>query len=117
MVPGVDRVFELAGEEDGGVAGGHFTGEFDPGGVAVGGLEELDFAAQLPDEVAAFDAGGLAHEDVHAVALGGTDHGEGDTGVAAGALEDDGFPGEEAAGFGVLDDAEGEAVLDGAGGV
>jgi hypothetical protein len=42
------------------------------------------------------------------------DHGEADAGVAAGGL-DDGLAGLERAGaFGVLDDAEGEAVFDGA---
>jgi hypothetical protein len=51
------------------------------------------------------------------VALGGTDHGEGNPGVAAGAFEDDRVGVEEAAVFGVFDDAEGQTVLDGAGGI
>ncbi len=103
-VLGVDGVFELAGE-------------INTGGVAVGGFEELPFAAQLADEMAALDTGGLAHEDVDAVALGGADHGEGDAGVAAGAFDDDGVVVQPTARLGVLDDAKGEAVFDGAGGV
>ena len=89
----------------------------DAGGVAVGGFEELNLAAELADEMAALDAGRLAHEDVDLVALGGTDHGEGNPGVAAGAFEDDGVGVQEPAGLSVFDDTEGEPVLDGAGGV
>ena len=117
VVQGVDGILKLARKKNIGVAGRHLEGEVDAGGVAVGGFEELNLAAELADEMAALDAGRLAHEDLDFVALGGTDHGEGNPGVAAGAFEDDGVGVQEPAGFGVFDDTEGEPVLDGAGGV
>ena len=117
VVQGVDGILKLPRKKNIGVARGHFAGEVDAGGVAVGGFEKLDLAAELADEVAALDAGRLAHEDVDLVALSGTDHGEGNPGVAASAFEDDGVGVKEPAGLGVFDDAEGEPVLDGAGGI
>ncbi len=76
-----------------------------------------DLGSEESHELAAFDGEGFGHGDDEWVALLRTDHGEADAGVAAGGF-DDGLAGLECAGaFGVFDDAEGEAVLDGAEGV
>ncbi len=117
VVEGVEGILELAGEKDAWVLRGELEAEFDARGVAPVGGEELDLATELADEVAALDARGFAHEHFDAIAFGGTNHGEGDAGVAARALEDHRVGAEETALLGVLDNGEGETVFDGAAGI
>src|SRR6202035_1180526 len=113
---GVGFVGELAGEEPA-VFFGKLLGFFDHAGAARGAGSDDDLGAEEAHELAALDGEGFGHGDDEGVALGGADHGEADAGVAAGGL-DYGLAGLEGAGlFGVFDDAEGEAVLDGAEGV
>ena len=108
---GVGFVLELAGEEPA-VHGGELVGLGHHAHAALRGGGQHDLGAEEAHEAAALDAEGLGHGDDEGIALGRADHGKSDAGVAAGCL-DDGLAGLQcAAAFGVLDDAEGEAVLD-----
>jgi hypothetical protein len=67
--------------------------------------------AQEAHQPAPLDREALGHGDHQRIALLGADHGQPDAGVAAGRL-DHGLAGLERAGaFGILDDAERQAVL------
>ncbi|HSR98059.1 MAG TPA: hypothetical protein VLM79_13455 [Kofleriaceae bacterium] len=77
---------------------------------AAGG--EDDLGAVRAHDLAALDGERFGHEGDEWIAARSADHRERDAGVARGRL-DDGLPRLElAAPLGVLDDAEGEAVLD-----
>jgi hypothetical protein len=72
------------------------------------GAEE---AHQLP----ALDREAVGHGDHQRIALGGADHGQADAGVAAGRLDHGLARLQRSRALGILDDAEREPVLDGAG--
>mmetsp|Transcript_96025 Transcript_96025/g.273767 ORF Transcript_96025/g.273767 Transcript_96025/m.273767 type:complete len:486 (-) Transcript_96025:54-1511(-) len=69
--------------------------------------------AEHAHELAALDAERLRHGDDALVAALGCKHGNGDAGVARGGLDNGVARLEETLRLGVLDDGEGEAVLDG----
>src|SRR3546814_7934021 len=63
------------------------------------------------DLLAPLDAEALRHDDDQRIALLGADHGEADAGVAAGRLDHRLPRTQRSPALGILDDAEGEAVL------
>ena len=66
---------------------------------------------------AALDGHGLWHDDDQLIALDRRHHGEPDTGVAQGGLNDGATWLESAARLGCFDYGERDAILDGAGGI
>jgi hypothetical protein len=110
---GVGFVGELAGEEPA-VLFGELSCLLDHAEATrrTGGNDDL--CSEEAHELSPLDGEGFGHGDDEWITLGCTDHGEADAGVAAGGF-DDGLAGLERAGFFcIFDDAEGEAVFDGA---
>jgi hypothetical protein len=74
-----------------------------------------DLRAQEPHQLAALDREAVGHRHHQRIALGGADHGQPDAGVAEVASTTV-WPGlQPSVAFGLLDDAERQPVLDGAG--
>ncbi len=108
----VGVVVELVHQD---VFAGFFAAEaigfFDcPVGAPVAGGEE-DLGPVGAEDPLAFLAGRLAHRDQELVALHCADHGQADGRVAAAGLQDDLAGGQLAAGLGLLDHSQGDAVL------
>ena len=117
MVLEVELVLELLRQEISRIPRRHFAGAVDAGLIRAAVREENDFCAEPAEQMSSLDAGALAHEDAHAIATRGADHGEGDARVAAGAFEDDGTRPEQPPLLGVSNHTPGKTILDAAAGV
>jgi hypothetical protein len=116
MVVGVGLVLELAGQEPAVGLGQLDRLVHHPGPAGRRGGEH-HLGAEKAHQLPPLHAERLRHGDDQRIPLLGAHHGEADAGVAAGGL-DHGLPRLEGpAPLGVLDHAEGEAVLDRAQGV
>ncbi len=110
--PGVGLVGVLVEERPLGVLVGHGDGPPDrPVGALVARRED-DLGAEHLEELAALDRHVLGQHDLDRVALDAGDHGHGDAGVARRRLDDRLARRQRAVGLGLLDHAEGDAVLD-----
>ena len=108
---GVGVGLELMGEEPA-VGLGELLGLLDHAEALLRLRREHDLGPEHAHELAPLDREGLDHGDDQRIALGGADHGEADAGVAARRL-DHGLAGLELTlALGLLDDVEGEPVLD-----
>ena len=114
---GVGRVYKLAGHKAVGDLLRQLVGLGNGALHALGTVGQHQLGAVGLHQLAALDAHRLGHDDDDAVAAGGGDGRQTDTGVAGGRLDDDGAGLQLAGGLGVVDHGPGDTVLDGAGGV
>ena len=68
-------------------------------------------------QLAALHAHAIRHDNDDTIAPGGGHRGQADAGIAGGGLDEDGLGGKEALLLGILYHGEGNAVLDGTGGI
>ena len=114
---GVGRVYKLAGHKAVGDLLRQLVGLGNGALHALGTVGQHQLGAIGLHQLAALDAHRLGHDDDDAVAAGGGDGRQTDTGVAGGRLDDDGAGLQLAGGLGVVDHGPGDTVLDGTGGV
>lgn len=113
----VVRVSVLVEHDPVGVLGGQFLGDADGRVGAARRRGRDDLGAPHGEQVAPFLGGVLRHDAHDAVALELGRHGERDSGVAAGGLQDGAAGGQPAVLLRLFDHVERGAVLDRAGGV
>ena len=117
MGQGVVRVFELLGNEDLRIAGLHIHGALKAFLHALaditGVMNQLDFSAVMTDQLSAFLAHGVGHDDDRPVAFDRADQRQADALVAAGGLHDDGVRLDQAFLFRLLDHVQGGARFNG----
>ncbi len=97
--------------------GRQFLGLLQHAGAALGRRRQDDLRAQAAHDLAALDRERLGHDGNEGIALGGADHGQGDAGVAGCGLDDCLAGLQGTASLRVVDDREGQAVLDGCHGI
>mmetsp|Transcript_2906 Transcript_2906/g.5364 ORF Transcript_2906/g.5364 Transcript_2906/m.5364 type:complete len:409 (+) Transcript_2906:152-1378(+) len=107
-------IVELLEEESIGTEGvDDFFGLGDGASHALGSGREFDIGTKGLEEDTTFHGHGFRHGEDEFVSLGGGHHGKADAGVAGGGFHEDGFArGDVTASFGLVDHAEGDAILD-----
>ena len=112
MVVRVERVFKLPGKKVATVPGRHFARKSNAGLITSLALEQNQFRAELPDELAPLVTRLFGHQDGDVITARRADHGQGDARIAAGAFQDDRVRPQQSPPFGVRHDRGGKAVLD-----
>ena len=114
---GVGLIDKLAGDEAVRDLAREFIRFGDGAFHALGAGGEDQLRAIGFHQLAALHAHGLRHDDDDTIAPGGGHRGQADAGIAVGGLDEDGLGGKEALLLGILYHGEGNAVLDGTGGI
>ena len=108
----VGRVAELPGQHGVLATVGDLLGLGDGALHALGSRGENELGTVGAHDGAALDGHRVRHDDDGLEAAGRRDHGQGDTGVAGGALDDGAARLEAAGGDRVVDDGRADAILD-----
>ena len=111
----VGLVDELGGEDSVVGVGHDLVGLLHRTAHALGARGEHQLGAEGAEDDAALLAHGVGHREDHLVTAGGTDQGQGDAGVAGGALDDGAARLQLAGLLGGVDDGLADAVLDAVG--
>ena len=116
MISGVGFVLELAREKPA-VFLSKLFGLSDHTAAAFGGGREDHLGSECPHDLSALDRKGFDHHGHKRIAFGGADHGECDTGISRGRLDDGLARLQSAPTLGVFDDRDGQPIFDGMQGV